>query len=87
MFLAKSSPISASETTETFRLFVLTTETTQPRAQVFSVKVSIICNFTALLTSSVQYGKILPNLVNSSWLPGIMRVILANQKRRNILNE
>ena len=31
--------------------------------------------------------KILPDLVNSSWLWGIMRVLLANQKQRNILNE
>ena len=40
-----------------------------------------------LLKSSVKYGKILPNLVNSSSLCWIMRVILANQKRKNILNE
>ena len=40
-----------------------------------------------LLKSSVKYGKILPNLVNSSSLCWIMRVILANQKRKNIFNE
>ena len=40
---------------------------TQPSPQVFSVNGSITC-FAALLTSSVQYGKILPNLVDSSWL-------------------
>ena len=34
----------------------------------------------ALLTSLVQY------LVNSSWLWRIMRAVLTNQKRRNILN-
>ena len=67
--------------------FVLTTKTTQPRPQVFSVNGSIICNFAALLTSSVQYGKILPSLVDSSWLRWIMRVILSNQKCRNTLNE
>ena len=66
---------------------LLTSKATQPRRKVFSINGSIICKFTALLTSSVQYGKILPNLVNSSWLWWIMRVILANQKRRNILNE
>ena len=42
---------------------------------------------TALLTSSVKYGKILPNLVNSSTLWWIMRVILANRNKKNILNE
>ena len=43
-------------------------KTTQPSPQVFSVNASLTCNFAALLTSSVQYGKILPNLVDSSWL-------------------
>ena len=66
---------------------LLTSKTAQTRPQVFSVNGSKICNFAALLTSSVQYGKILPNLVNSSRLWWIMCVILANQKRRNILNE
>ena len=43
-------------------------ETTQPSPQVFSVNGSLTCNFAALLTSSVpEYGKILPNLVDSSW--------------------
>ena len=68
-------------------IFVLTTNLTQPCPQVFSVNRSIICNFAALLTSSVQYRKILPSLVDSSWLWWIMRVILSNQKRRNTLNE
>ena len=67
-----------------FHLFVPTTQTTQPRPQVFSVTGSLTCNFSALLTSTVHYGKILPN---SSWLWWIMRVTLANQKQRNILNE
>ena len=65
----------------------LTTNSTQPYPQVFSVNGSIICNFAALLTSSVQYGKILPCLIDSSWLWWIMRVILSNQKWRNTLNE
>ena len=47
---------------------LLTSKIAQTRPQVFSVNGSKICNFAALLTSSVQYGKILPNLVNSSWL-------------------
>ena len=55
----------------------------QTRAQVFSVNCSVICNFAALLTSSVQYGIILPNLVHRGWFWLIMLVILANQKRRN----
>ena len=42
-------------------------ETTQPSPQVFSVNGSLTRNFAALLTSSVQYRKILPNLVDSSW--------------------
>ena len=39
--------------------FVLTTKTTEPRPEVFSVNRSITCNQAALLTSSVQYDKIL----------------------------
>ena len=42
-------------------------ETTQPSPQVFSVNGSLTRNFAALLTSSVQYRKILPNLLDSSW--------------------
>ena len=57
----------------------LTSKTTQTRPQVFSVNGSKICNFAALLTLSVQYGKIIPNLVNSSWLWWIMCVILAGE--------
>ena len=44
-------------------------------------------NYAAHLTSLFTYRKILPHLVDSSWLWCIMRGILANQKRRNILNE
>ena len=41
----------------------------------------------ALLTSLIQWRRFFPNLVNSSWLWWIMRVVLTNQKRGNILNE
>ena len=62
--------------------------TSKTRPQI-SVNCSIICNilFAALLTSSVQYGKFLPNLVNStcSWLWIAYALVLANQKWRNIL--
>ena len=44
-------------------------------------------NFPARLMWSLQYRKILPNLVDSSWLWWIMHGILANQKQRNILHE
>ena len=58
-------------------------------------------NMTKLLTSLVQWFSVgstfdvidsiwrrfFPNLVNSSWLWWIMRVVLTNQKRGNILNE
>ena len=69
------------ETSKMFRHYSL--RKSQTRAQVFSVNCSVICNFAALLTSSVQYGIILPNLVHSGWFWLIMLVILANQKRRN----
>ena len=75
------------ETSKINVLPLLTSKTTQTCPQVFLVNGSIICNFAALLMSSVQYGKILPNLVNSSWLWWIMPVILANQKWRDILNK
>ena len=54
-------------------------------SQVLSVNGSTVlyCTFDV----SVQYDKILPNLVNSRWLWWITHVILANQKRRNILNK
>ena len=66
--------------------FLVKQNSTQPRPQVFSVNGSIICNFAALLTSSVQYGKILPSLVDSNWLRRIVCVILSNQKWRNTFN-
>ena len=69
MLLAKFCLFLPGETSETFRhVYSHYTKTTQPRPQVFSVNGSIIGNFAELLTSSVQYGKILSNLVNSSWL-------------------
>jgi len=43
-------------------------------------------NLPALLTSFFTHRKILPNLVDKSWLWWIMRGILASQKRRNIMN-
>ena len=70
-----------------FAIFVFTTKTTQSRTQVFLVNCSIICNWAALLTSSVHYGKMLSNLVGNSWLWWIMRGILASQKQRNIILE
>ena len=69
------------ETSKMFRHYSL--RKSQTRAQVFSVNCSVICNFAALLTSSVQYGIILPDLVHSGWFWLIMLVILANRKRRN----
>ena len=42
------------------------TKITQPCPQVLSVNASAICSFAGL-TSSVRYGKILPNLFNNSW--------------------
>ena len=93
MFLANSSPISCCWWNEwnvppfLFSQATIATITTQPRLQVFSVNDSVICNFAAQLTSSVQYSKILSNLVDSSWSWSIMCVILANQGQRYILNE
>ena len=50
------------------RHFVLTTETTQPRPQVFTVNGSITCNQAALLTSFWRHRfnmtKFFPNLIN-----------------------
>ena len=42
------------EMSEMYAIFVFTTKTTQPRPQVFSVKGALTCNFTALLTTSVD---------------------------------
>ena len=43
--------------------------------------------YAGQLTSFLTYLRILPNLIDSSWLWWIMRGILANQKLGNILNE
>ena len=43
--------------------------------------------YAAQLTSFLTYLRILPNLVDSSWLLWIIRGILANQRRGNIFNE
>ena len=69
-------------------LFFCWPKVTQPRPQVFSVNGSIICSgLHLILTSSALNDDVLSNLVNSSWLWWIMRVVLTNQKRGNILNE
>ena len=49
-----------------FSHFVLTTKTTQPRPQVFSVNVQKSATLAERLPSSVQDEKVLPNLVNNS---------------------
>ena len=91
MFLGNILTWNESNVPRQFCYFVLTTKTTQPRPQVFSVKGSITCNQAALLTSFSRHQfnmtKLFPKLVNSSWLWWIMHVVLTNQKRRNILNE
>ena len=56
-----------------------------PRSSRLTVQFPV--NFPARLMWSLQYRKILPNLVDSSWLWWIMHGILANQKQRNILHE
>ena len=64
-----------------------TTENNSTSTQVFSVYCSVFCKNAAQLTSFFTNRKILPNLVYSSSLWRIMCGILANQKRRNSLNE
>ena len=54
LFLLCFKTVVSNETSKMFRLFLLTTKTIQTRYQVFS--------------SSVQFGKILVNLVDNSWL-------------------
>ena len=58
----------ADQTREMFRYFCSYYQNDSTSSQVFSVNDSIIYDFAAILTSSVQYGKCLPNLVDSSWL-------------------
>ena len=68
-------------------IFIFTTKTTQPCPQVFSVNGALTCKEAAFRRHRFNNRKLLPNLVISSWLWGIMRVLLANQNRGNILNE
>ena len=44
------------ETSEMFRHFVLTTKTTQPLPQVFTVNCSVFCDYAAQLTSFFTYS-------------------------------
>ena len=70
--------------------FVFATKTTQPRPQVFSVNGALTCKNAAFLhfwRPFLVKHKIFPNLVIISWLWWIMRVLLANQNRGNILNK
>ena len=55
------------EMSEMFRHFLITTKTTQPCPQVFSVNRSIIWQSAARLTSSFTYRKILPNLTRAGY--------------------
>ena len=66
------------ETSEMAAIFVSTTKTTQPRPQVKTLH---------FWRHFLAKHKILPNLVIGNWLWWIMRVLLANQNRGNILNE
>ena len=77
------------ETRGMFCHFVLTTKITLPHPQVFLIA---LLSFLAImlhnkLTSFFIHCKILPNMVNSSWLWWITCGIWANQKQGNILNE
>ena len=47
----------------------------------------IICSGQHFWCHPFNMTKVSPNFVNSSWLWGIVRVVLTNQKRGNILNE
>ena len=72
-------------------LFFRSLNIAQPCPQVFSVNGSIICSGLHFWPHFDVINSILrrffPNLVNNSWLWWIMRVVLTNQKRENILNE
>ena len=57
-------------------IFVLTTQKTQPRPQVFSVCINLHFRRHRFIER-----KILPNLVIGSWLWRIMGVLLGNQNR------
>ena len=64
-------------------LFFCLPKITQSRLQVFSFNGSIIC-------SGLHFWRHwfnMTNLVNSSWLWWIVRVVLTNRKQGNVLNE
>ena len=56
-----------------------------PRSSRLTVQYS--GNYAVKLTSFFKHRILLPNLVNCSWWWWIIRVIVANQIRRNILNK
>ena len=56
-----------------------------PRSSQLTVQFSD--NYALELTSFFTYRRLLPILVNSGWLSWIIRGILANHKRKNILSE
>ena len=88
MFLAMFSPSSYSWNEWNVRhFFKFPTKTTQPCPQVFSVNGALTCEKLHFWRHFLVKVKFLPNLVNSNWLWGIKRVLLANQNRGNILNE
>ena len=68
-------------------IFVFTTKTTQPCPQVLSVNGALTCRKLHFRRHRFIKRKILPNLVISSWLWWIVRPLLGNQNRGNILNE
>ena len=56
-----------------------------PRSSRLTVQYS--GNYAVKLTSFFKHRILLPNLVNCSWWWWIIRVIVANQIRRNVLNK
>ena len=87
MFLANICLFLLRETSEMFHLFLLTAKTAFNLFLRSSWIVVQFGNYAARLMSFFMYWKILPNLVDSSWLRWIVHGILANQMWRNILNE
>ena len=67
------------ETSEVSAILVLTTKTTLPRPQVFSINDALICRGLHFWRHFLVKHKIRPNLVFSNWLWWIMLVLLANQ--------
>ena len=67
--------------------FFCSPKITQPRPQVFLVNGSIICSGLYFWRHLFNQTDFCSNLVNSSWLWWIMRVVLTNQKRgKNWMN-